>query len=314
MPANPLDKLLKPRFPSAAVGIESAAASVVQLDRAREGFVIRRAASVDLAADVVHPHFEESNINDQPELARALTELVTSAGLLRQRKWSVALPEASTRSAIITIEGTASSRREIEEVFEWKIERSFGSPSSDLRLSREELPIDAQHQKRFLVNAISLNVLAEYEALFGSLGWHAGLILPRHVGEEQWLRNGRQGDGLLLTSHDKGFTAVLMRGSRPLSLRSVFCEASECDDELHRLLLFYRDRGGPTPQAENSAVDRLLVVGEFLDKKRVEDIAEDALGVRLKTLGAADVGLIIPSPDLDFDTIAAPAGLARMAW
>jgi hypothetical protein len=263
---------------------------------------------------VVRAHFEESNISDQAELARALSDLITSAGLLRQRKWSVALPEASTRSAIITIEGTASSRREIEEVFEWKIERSFGLPLSDLRITREELPADAQRQKRFLVNAVKLNVLAEYEALFASLGWHAGLILPRHVGEEQWLRNGRQGDGLLLTSHDEGFTAVLMRGSRPFSLRSVFCEASEWDDELHRLLLFYRDRGGVGAPAENPAVERLLVVGDFLDKKRVEEIAEDAFGVSLKSLDAAAVGLVIPSPDLDFDTIAAPAGLARLAW
>ncbi len=312
--SNPLNKLLRPRFPASAVGIESAAASVVQLDRSREGFVIRRAASADLSADVVRPHFEESNISDQAELARALSELVTSAGLLRQRKWSIALPEASTRSAIITVEGTASSRREIEEVFEWKIERSFGWPSSELRISREELAADAQRQTRFLVNAVRLNVLAEYEALFASLGWHAGLILPRHVGEEQWLRNGRQGDGLLLTSHEEGFTAVLMRGSRALTLRSVFCDVSECDDELHRLLLFYRDRGGSGPQAETTVVDRLLVLGEFLDKKRVEEIAADALGVRLRSLDAADVGLVIPSPDLDFDTIAAPAGLARLAW
>jgi len=36
--------------------------------------------------------------------------------------------------------------------------------------------------------------------------------------------------------------------------------------------------------------------------------------VRLKPLAAADVGLMIPPGDLGFDTIAAPAGLARMAW
>jgi hypothetical protein len=314
MPANPLDKLLKPRFPSAAVGIEGGSASVVQLERAREGFVIKRAASVELQAGVVRPHFEETNINDPAELARSLSDLVTSAGLLRQRKWSIALPEASTRSAIISIEGTATSRREIEEVFEWKIERSFGSSSSELRISREELAPDPQRHKRYLVNAVRLNVLAEYEALFASLGWHAGLILPRHVGEEQWLRNGRQGDGLLLTSHDEGFTAVLMRGSRPLNLRSVFCDASECDDELHRLLLFYRDRGGSGIAAEGPPIDRLLVVGDFLNKQRVEEIAEEAFGVRLKSLEATEVGLMIPSPDLNFDTIAAPAGLARLAW
>ena len=132
MAANPLDRLLKPRFPSAAVGIEGDGASVVQLDRAKGAFIVKRAASVSLPAQVVRPGFESSNIREPVELATALTDLITSAGLLRQRKWSTSLPEASTRSAIITIEGATSSRREIEEMFEWKIERTFGAPSSQL--------------------------------------------------------------------------------------------------------------------------------------------------------------------------------------
>ena len=312
--SNPLDKLLKPRFPSTAVGIEKDVASVVQLDRARGGFVVRRAASVDLPENLLRPNFDEPNIADRDQLRRALTDVVTGAGLLRQRKWSVALPESATRSAIVTIESAGGSRREIEEVFEWKIERSFGVPSSELRVSREEMVPDAQKQTRFLVNAVRLSVLAEYEAVFAALGWHVGLILPRHAGEEQWLRNGSHGDGLLLTSHEEGFTAVLMRGNRPLTLRSVFCDAAESDDELHRILLFDRERAGAGTHTESAPVDRLLIVGEHLDKKRVAEIAEDALGVRLSPLNAADVGLVIPAGDLNFDTIAAPAGLARLAW
>src|ERR1043165_9174660 len=123
---NPLDSLLRPRLPSAAVGIESDAACVVQLDRARGTFIVRRAASLPLRTALVQATFDQPNIADPNDLARALNELLTGAGLLRQRKWSVCLPEASTRSAIVTIEGTPKSRREIEEIFEWKIERAFG--------------------------------------------------------------------------------------------------------------------------------------------------------------------------------------------
>ncbi len=314
MAANPLDRLLKPRFPAVAVGIEGDGASVVQLDRAKGAFIVKRAASVNLPPQIVRPSFDSSNISEPAELATALRDLITSAGLLRQRKWSTSLPEASTRSTIITIEGATTSRREIEEVFEWKIERTFGAPSSQLRLSREQLAPDAQRQPRYLVNAIRLEVLAEYEAVFASLGWHVGLILPRHAGEEQWLRNGHQGDGLLLTGHDEGFTAVLMRGNRTLTLRSVFCEPSERDDELHRVLLFYSERAAAGKQTEKSSLDRLLVVGEQLDKGRVTEIAEETFGVRLKPLGAGDVGLMIPAGELNFDAIAAPAGLARLAW
>jgi Tfp pilus assembly PilM family ATPase len=249
-------------------------------------------------------------------LAATLSELLTSAGLLRQRKWSVTLPEAATRSAVLALEGTPGSRRELEEVLEWKIERSFGAPLSEMRVNREQLAANAQDQVRFLATAVRLSVLAEYESVFEALGWQAGLVLPRHAGEEQWLRNGHQGDGLLLTAHDEGFTAVLMRGRGALTVRSVFCEAAECDDELHRVLLFYRERSGSNRQAGDASVDRLLVVGDSLNKQRVAEIARETLGVNLRPLGAADVGLVIPGGGggLDFDAIAAPAGLARLAW
>src|SRR6185436_4660163 len=100
-----LDKLLQPRLPSSAVGIESRAASVVQLDRSRGTFVIKRAATLKLPENLIRASFDQSNIADPGALIDALSDLITSAGLLRQRKWSVTLPEATTRSAILTIEG-----------------------------------------------------------------------------------------------------------------------------------------------------------------------------------------------------------------
>src|ERR1051325_10616688 len=126
---SPIRKLVKPRLPSSAVGIESNVASIVQLDRARGGFVIRRAASINLSPGLIKPSFDQPNISDKTVLVMLLTDLLTSAGLLRQRKFSAALPEAATRSAVITLEGSTGSRRETEEMFEWKIERSFGAPA-----------------------------------------------------------------------------------------------------------------------------------------------------------------------------------------
>ena len=92
----PLHKLVKPRLPSAAIGIESNVASLVQLDRGRGGFVIRRAASLNLSPELIKPGFDQPNISDPVVLATVLTDLSTSAGLLRQRKFSACLPEATT--------------------------------------------------------------------------------------------------------------------------------------------------------------------------------------------------------------------------
>ena len=214
------------------------------------------------------------------------------------------------------MESASASRRELEEVLKWKLERGFGVAVRELSVARERLAPDSQGRARYVATGVRTSVLQEYETVFTALGWRAGLVLPRHVGEERWLvRNGDHGDALLLTSHDQGFTTVLLRDNQPLIMRSVLCEPDDCDDELYRVLLFYRDRAGADTQAvEAPSVDRLLVVGEGISKTRVVEIVNETLGGSVRALNAADVGLALPEGDFSFDRVAAPAGLATLAW
>ncbi len=314
---HPLSKLITPRLPTAAVGLESSSAAVVHLERRRgEGFSLRRAATVALSTSLLKPAFDESNIADPKELAHALEEAVTGAGLGRQRKWSVALPEAATRTVILHLDSAPGSRSELEEVLRWKTERNFGATLEELRIAREKLSPDAQGRQRYLAVGMRESVLAEYEAVFDSLGWRTGLILPRHVGEARWLMTAGAGDAMLVSSHTEGFTVVLIRDRRPLVVRSVLCEQEDRDDELYRLLLFYRDRIISAEEESGAArsIERLLVLGEGFDKHHVSQLVNETLGSQLRPLGAQDLGLQLPPGDLDFDDIAAPAGLATLAW
>ena len=315
MPSTPFGKLINPRFPPAALGLESSNATVVHLDRSRNNFTLRRAATVMLPENLLHPSFDEQNITDTNTLVGLLSEVALSAGLGKQRKWSVALPEGATRATILTLESTPASRAELEEVLRWKYERAFGAPEGELRVSRERLSQDLQGRQRYLAVGIRLSVLDEYEAVFEAMGWRAGLILPRHQGEARWVSRPGAGDSLLISSHAEGFTAVVLRGQQPAIVRSVMCEPEDRDDELYRLLLFYRDRVASTDGAEVAhALDRLLVVGEGFNKDHVSDLISETLETRPRILDSADVGLTLPSNDLSFDALAAPAGLATLAW
>jgi hypothetical protein len=316
MSSNPLSKLIQPRYPAAAVGLESALACVVQLERRRHNtFALKRAASITLPEGLIRPSFEEPNIGDINELAEALAELVNSAGLGRRSKWSVALPEATTHSIVLGFETAVPSRRELEEVLQWKTERGFGVSLAELRVVRDRLPPDPQGKERYIVTGVRKSVLGEYESLFAALGWRAGLIVPRHLGEARWLVRGKpRGDSLLVSSHTQGFTAVFVRGTHQFIVRSVLCEAEDCADELYRLLLFYRDRNASVGMQESQSIEGLLVTGDGFEKDRVSDIVNDTLGGDLRPLEAAEVGLALPGRDLNFDAIAAPTGLATLAW
>ena len=288
---------------------------MVQLERGRGGSSsLKRAATVALPESLIRPSFDEPNVSDPAELAAALRDLATSAGLLQQKRWSVALPDAASRTLILTLESTPSSRAELEEVLTWKMERGFGTPLEELSISRERLPADPQGKDRYLVVATPAAVLQEYEIVLRSLGWRAGLIVPRHIGEGQWLtQNGSRGDALLLSSSEKGFTAVVFRGKQPLIVRTVACEPDECEDELFRLLLFYRDRRGGESE-ELAQLARMLIVGKLLSKDRAGEIVSETLGTNLRSLEAADLGLQLVTRELSFDSIAAAAGLATLSW
>jgi hypothetical protein len=314
------NKLVRPRFPSAALGLESGTAAVVHLEqRRRDGFAIKRAATANLPENLIQPSFDEPNIRDANALVLLLSEVALSAGLGKQHKWSVTLPEAATRATILTLESAPASRAELEEVLRWKYERSFGAPPEELRVSRSMLPSDAQGRQRYLATGMRLSTLAEYESVFDALGWRAGLILPRHQGEARWIMtNGVPGDALLISSHTEGFTALLLRDKQPVIARSVLCEMEDRDDELYRLLLFYRDRILSATDAAAAgampALSRLLVIGEGFDKTHVSEIVNETLEVQLRALGPVEIGLALPSSELNFDAIAAPAGLATLAW
>jgi hypothetical protein len=304
---------VEPWYPAMAVGIETGSASVVHLERSRGGvYVLRRAATVAISDEMVRPSFEETNIIDPTALAVTLSDLAASAGLLKQKRWSVSLPEATTRTLILTMESQAGSQSELEEMLNWKMERGFNSPLDELSISREKLMRDGQGRERHLVIAVKQSIREEYETVFESLGWRAGLILPRHLGEAQWLmRNGTMGDGLLLSFSEEGFTAAVFRDKQPIILRNIGCDPDESEDELYRLLLFYRDRRGAgegPPQ-----LSRLLVVGEGFEKQRASEIVNETLGANLRVLSPHEMGLQMPTADLDFDLIAAPAGLATLS-
>lgn len=309
-----LSFLTDPQYPKAAIGIEQNYISAVALDRQGRGrYSIRQASTIEMPNNLITPSFLERNIASTNEFRVILEEAVATAGLMNQKRWSVSLPSGSARTAIITLENESTSRGEAQDILDWKSEQSFGAPAGELRMTRQKIDPDKQGRTRYFATAVRLAVIDEYETVFESMGWKAGLILPRAISEASWLADGSDdSDSLLISSQNDGFTAVLFRGTEPAVVRTVTCTAAERDDEIFRLLMFYNDRlVGSTGQ---SLLDRLLLIGRDLNADRVREITAEAFGRALNILKAEDVGLNIAGSGLSFDEIAAPAGLASLAW
>jgi Tfp pilus assembly PilM family ATPase len=295
------------------VGLRREGISVVSVQKQGRSFALRRAATVDLPAGVLQPSFNEANIAEPQELLAAMREAATSAGLQTQKRWSASLPADSARMSILTLEVAPKTKKELSEVLNWKAERSFGVRPEELRLAIQPLSPDASKRPRYFVVAVRLDVLAEYDELFENLGWQVGLVLPRHLSEAQWLTLSKSskllGDSLLVSSQADGFAAMLFRAGQPAVVRSVMCEPEEREDELYRLLLFYRDRLA----SEHTALDRFLLIGEDFAAERLSEITNETLGYDTKILRPEDIGFLWQDDALRFDDIAAPAALASLA-
>src|SRR5215207_9382440 len=120
---NLLSRIVDPWYPATAIGLEKGVASIVQLEPVKGSTCkLRRAATFNIAESLVRPGFDESNIENAPQLAGVLKELAASAGLLRQKRWSMSLPEATTRTLVMTLESQSQSAGELQDVLRWKVE------------------------------------------------------------------------------------------------------------------------------------------------------------------------------------------------
>lgn len=309
-----LENLTKPTYPKAALGFEKESVTAIALQKEGRGqFGIKQAAAIELPEHLLTPSFSEKNISNPSEMLVMIEEVLINAGLGKRKRWSVSLPSNTARTAIITLDTEPASKDEFEEIIDWKAENTFGEPAGQLRISRKKISPDAEGRSRYFATAVKLSVIDEYETLFETLGWQAGLILPRAVCESKWLTDqGKKDDTLLISSQDDGFTALLLRGDEPAVVRSVTCTDNERDDEIYRLLMFYRDRLGDA--LSETFLEKMLAIGKDFTPARLKEIADEALGRTLHILRPEDVGLNLPIQNLSFDEVAAPAGLASLGW
>jgi len=301
--------MFQPNYPKAALGLEQEFITALALQKEGRGqFGIKQAATIELPVSLLNPSFTEKNIASSREMLAMLEEVCVKAGLEKQKRWSVSLPGNTARTAILTLENEPASKTELEEILDWKAESSFGAPAGELRLSRQKISPDKDGKTRYFATAVKLAVINEYETLFETFGWQAGLILPRAVSESNWLidRNSNS-DSLLISSQSDGFTALLMRRDEPVVVRNVTCTENETDDEIYRLLMFYNDR---LASSNGNYLEKVLVIGKNFNPSRLKEISGEALGQELIVLRPEDVGLNIPVSSLSFDDLAAPAGIA----
>jgi hypothetical protein len=300
--------------PPTAAGFADDNFAVVDLRRLRRQFAIASSAASQLPAGLVTPGFDSPNVADAAELAALAVRTAEAAGLTNKKRWSISLPDSTARSLVIQLESKPSSRTELREILEWKVERVIAVPPSQLRISRQKISSTGGTSERYLVSVARDDVIAQYESVFESIGWKAGLLLPRHVGEAQWLlMDGTPGDKLLVSTNRSGFTSLITRNGEPLLVRTIVCDRSSRGDELHRFAMYYRDRLNDNGAGQPPNLSRILVLGDFAVGEARRALF-DALDAEPAIMSPGEFGFDLAGEAISFEQLAGAAGLATLAW
>ena len=81
-----------------------------------------------------------------------------------------------------------------------------------------------------------------------------------------------------------------------------------------QLVKVLQEQKTPAPPVITDRIERLLVAGTGLDYAQASAIVEETLASPPYAVHAEDLRLAFPSEEIDFRQIAAPAGLAALAW
>ncbi len=298
------------RLPRVTMGFTDNTIAVLEMKRRQNRFNIERIASAPLPSSLLQPDFDTVNILQPKELASHIHQLTERAGLARHSTWSIVLPEATARSVIINFDSKPESQQELEQTIAWRVERVLGIPTAKLHLARQ--PLSTSGPPRFLVTAIQDAILSEYESLFQTLGWHTGLMMPRHLAESLWLaRDNETTNKLLISYNDWGFVAVGLQGEEPVMIRSQHCEHAERENELYRLATYYREK---VLQQTDKGL-HLLVIGETAERELTAQTFTDALSdFQFQLITLENLGLSVADQKIAFPQFAGAAAIATLAY
>ncbi len=313
-PTGIIDFFTRPILARRAISIEPHYVAVASVAKKKGRLAITGAGLEPVPSGVIDPRFAELNIKDKDRLTSLIGHAVEKAGLLRQRRWSLAIPRKATRGFILQLDEVPKSTGELAEVLQWKVERMLEVAMTDLTAAFQRLQPTNGHE-RYLVVASSNEVVASYEAVLEPLNIQPGFVIPTHLAYASWLQiDPTDRDALLIATESEEVTIIFLRRGQFLSIRSVEFDPDSLADEIHRTLVYYLDKLAPqSASGLEPQLETVLLIGSQLNVKDVE--------VSCRTLFPADRLPAVHTlreenlegySGLTLETIASAAGLAAM--
>lgn len=260
---DPIRWLLEPLPPGLGIEFRNQEVVIARFGERRGQMEIDLCLKAPIPPDVVELTMLEPNIKEPDGLARYLIQLLDQAGVNRQRI-ALTLPDTLASVSVTELRETPRSRKETVELLRFHLRKSLPFEMEKARVAFD--PVGGGSPS-FLTGIMHEEVVSQYEALLGGLGFHVGSVeissmsllnLWHPIAAKELPSDA---DYFFLNIEETYFTMILMRKGVPVLLRTLGrrspvangepvsrYQVEEMLDEIVPTLIFYREKlGGTSP-------------------------------------------------------------------
>lgn len=240
-----------------------------------------------------------------PGLSEALGQVLGKEARSDVAAASLAVPDAFVRAVAVDVEPAGErNAREVEEVLQWKLDRTFGDGAPALRISWQAAGPVPGGGTRILGIGTPEEAAASWEGAFAAHGIRIGLIAPEVLAIAPVAKRALGGQGLLVWAHG-GTVSTAFFGDGALRFLRSKPEDPDLGEAVQEIRLFASfvaaagaDAGGEGAGAAVAGPESSSVVTRFIELRKESGASEpialrNVLAARGLASGLGDPAVLV---------------------
>lgn len=168
-----IESLREASGPSVAVEIAADHVAVARIETRGGSPVVQLHATEPLAAGVLVPSLNATNVQNRQVVSVALERLLERAG--NPRRVGLVVPDLVAKVSLVRFEHVPARSADLDQLVRWQVRKTAPFPIEEAQVSYQP-GLKASDGQEFIVSLARRSVVEEYEGLCAALGAHAGIV------------------------------------------------------------------------------------------------------------------------------------------
>jgi type IV pilus assembly protein PilM len=242
---SPLPSFLASPPPSVGVEIASDRVTAVSMTRHASSWMVAAHATERLAAGVVTPTLNATNVHDARALGAAVQSALDKLGT-RPRRVALVIPDTAAKVSLLRFEKVPDAS-DLDQLIRWQMRKAAPFKPEEAQISWVPAASLSDGGREYLVTLARIDVVESYMRACADAGAEAGVVdlaSLNLINAALAVRVDASGaDTLIVHVADEYATLAILRGQDLIFFRTRQLDAaSDLADLVHQTSMYYEDR------------------------------------------------------------------------